>query len=394
MESTQVVTSQPMRVLLLYRTFGPSVNLCAMLQLKQLAQTGNIALRHVRILAAKKADLEWAQLIIFVRGDGLLDEWMAKVCHQAGKKILYILDDDLLNVPMSLGSGPYYAQQSVKDHIEKMMEYSDYFASPSDVLIEKYGPRFSYSFRIIEPSAYVMRKKEKNPTGTVRIGFAGSADRGSDIDAILAEALRQIKKKYGDRVSIEIFGTETKIAKEIPCRQYKYTESYQEYQEKMHALNWDIGLAPMPDTPFHRCKHYNKLVEYCGFGIAGIYSNVKPYTGEVEDGVTGLLCENTTQAWVSAITRLIEDQALREKISETCLVRAQTVYSVPSAAESFLQNLEALSLSDVPYTKIGFLGWAKLCGLISWYREKFQKFGWKTPLIAVKKMIKIIAGDV
>lgn len=127
------------KILLLYRTFGPSVNLCGYIQLKWLAEHGQVEFRHRRIMDVTKADLEWCEIAMFVRGDGLLDEWLARVCHQAGKTVVYALDDDLLHVPENLGSGPYYAQESVKRHIRNMMEYSDYFCSPSKVLLRKYG---------------------------------------------------------------------------------------------------------------------------------------------------------------------------------------------------------------------------------------------------------------
>lgn len=123
-----------------------------------------------------------------------------------------------------------------------------------------------------EPSAYALAEKPENPDGVVHIGFAGSADRGQDVDTILAEALEEVSRKYGDRISIEIFGTDTEIARRLRCMTIPYTESYEAYQEKMKELNWDIGLAPMPETAFHACKYYNKLVEYAGYGIVGIYS--------------------------------------------------------------------------------------------------------------------------
>ena len=130
------IPERKLKVLLLYRTFGPSVNLCGYIQLKWLADHGRVEFRDKRIMDVKKRDLEWCEIAVFVRGDALLDEWMAKVCHKAGKTVVYILDDDLLNVPITMGSGPYYAQKSVKHHIRRMMEYSDYFMSPSSV-----GPR-------------------------------------------------------------------------------------------------------------------------------------------------------------------------------------------------------------------------------------------------------------
>nr|WP_302665549.1 glycosyltransferase [uncultured Agathobaculum sp.] len=394
MENATEIKQLGYRILLLYRTFGPSVNLCGYLQLKNLSERGIIQFRHKRILEVSKSDLNWAELVAFVRGDALLDEWMAKICHDSGKQVLYILDDDLLNVPLHLSSGPYYAQQSVKAHIRNMMTYSDYFASPSNVLLERYGTMFSKAFPIIEPTAFQLQEKNSWDDGRVHIGFAGSADRGYDIDTILAEALREIKKKYSDSIEIEFFGTATQIAKDLHCVTYPYTESYEKYQMQMAQLNWDIGLAPMPDSPFHACKHYNKLVEYCGFGIAGIYSNVVPYRGAIEDGVTGLLCNNTAEEWVAALSKLIENPKLRKQISDNCLQKARTDFSIVEAANQMAQCLSQLEIGNEKDISIGFLGWAKVRGFCSWYAEKLKKYGWRTPFIAISKVFRIIKGDV
>lgn len=374
------------RVLLLYRTFGPSVNLCGFLQFQHLAETGVIEFRHKRIMQAGKPDIDWADIVTFVRGDALLDEWMAKVSHEAGKYVVYILDDDLLNVPDYLGSSPYYAQRSVQRHIRRMMEYSDCFLSPSERLIEQYGKNFACAFRLIEPTVLCVKGKRKSPDGKVHIGFAGSSDRGSDIDLILTDALKEIIRRYGERVSLEFFGVQTEIAKDLHCVSYPYTESYIEYQERMEQLNWDIGLAPMPETSFHACKHYNKLVEYCGFGIAGVYSDVEPYAGAVEDGVTGLLCENRTKAWVEALSRLIEDEQLRKSISRNCLESAQGIFSISSASWHMQEALERMEISGESRPAKGNFRWAKACGLCSWYLEKFKKYGVKTPVVAVRKL--------
>lgn len=381
------------RVLLLYRAFDPSVNLCGYLQLDWLAKNGAVAFRHKRITDVQKEDLNWAEVVVFVRGDGLLDELLADACHRAGKYILYILDDDLLNVPLELGSGPYYAQRSVKRRIRQMLAYSDCFTSPSPVLLEKYGGLCRSAFSLVEPAAYCLPEKRANQDGRVHIGFAGSPDRGGDIDRLISGALAETVKRYGDRVKIEFFGVETETARQLGCETYPYTETYEEYQRAMARLNWDVGLAPMPDTAFHACKHYNKLVEYCGFGIVGVYSDLPPYRGGVEPGVTGLMCENTTQAWVDALSELIENSALRRQMAENCLERARGAFSVETAAREFQKALDAL---DIPETtaqvKIN-LGWTKAKGLVSWYFEKFKKYGLKTPVVAVKKLVYLIRKE-
>lgn len=382
------------RVLLLYRTFGPSVNLCGFLQFQKLAEDGRIDFRHKRITEVKREDLNWAQIIAFVRGDGRLDELMAKVCHRAGKCVLYILDDDLLNVPLELGSGAYYAQKSVKRHIWHMLEYSDCFASPSPILLKKYGGLCKRSFLLIEPAAYCIKEKRPKEGGAVHIGFAGSSDRGNDVDQIISGALAVIKERYGKRVSLEFFGVKTQTAEQLGGKTYPYTESYEEYQRIMARLDWDIGLAPMPESDFHACKHYNKLVEYCGFGIVGVYSDLPPYHGAVEHGVTGLLCKNTTQAWVEALSRLIDEEGLRREMAQNCLERAAGAFSVETAARKMDQGLSRLELpADIKPVK-GCLVWMKLSGMFSWYLEKFKKYGLKTPVIAVKKLAYLMKKEI
>lgn len=381
------------RVLLLYRTFGPSVNLCGYIQLDWLAKNGAVAFRHKRITDVQTEDLNWAEVVVFVRGDGLLDELLAGACHRAGKYILYILDDDLLNVPLELGSGPYYAQRSVKRHIRRMLAYSDCFASPSPVLLEKYGGLCRSAFSLIEPAAYCLPEKRANEDGRVHIGFAGSSDRGSDIDRLISGALVETAKRYGERVKIEFFGVETETARKLGCETYPYTESYEEYQRAMARLNWDIGLAPMPDTAFHACKHYNKLVEYCGFGVVGIYSDLPPYTGAVEDRVTGLLCENSQEGWAGALSELIENSALRREMAENCLERARGVFSVETAARELQKALDALDIPETTDQVRISLGRIKAKGLVSWYLEKFKKYGWRTPAVAVKKLVYLIRKE-
>lgn len=376
------------RILLLYRSFSPSVNLCGYAQLERLSEEGFIDFRHRRMLDVHKEDLFWADIVVFVRGDGALDELMATACHRMGKYILYVLDDDLLNVPSEIGSGSYYAQKSVKRHIRKMLDYANCFASPSEKLICKYGGLCTNSFRIIEPSLYNMEKKKDWKDGRIHIGFAGSSDRSEDIDKLLSEALERIDKKYRNRISVEFFGVRPETAKKSGYITYPYTKSYYEYQKTMAKLNWHIGLAPMPDTEFHACKHYSKLVEYCGYGIVGVYSKVPPYEGVVEHGVTGLLCENTADDWEKAISELIEDESLRKRMEERCLEKAHGDFSIDNAAMKLKEELDKIGLpvSNGKSCTVNIdLAWIKQKGTMIWFIEKLKHFGWETPIVAVKK---------
>jgi glycosyltransferase involved in cell wall biosynthesis len=95
----------------------------------------------------------------------------------------------------------------------------------------------------------------------------------------------------------------------------RFLPNYQEFLVTLYRRNWDIGLAPLLDTVYNRCKTDNKFREYGACGIAGIYSAIPPYAASVRHEITGLLTENTEDAWYQAVKRLILDAALRKKIA-------------------------------------------------------------------------------
>ena len=65
------IPERKLKVLLLYRTFGPSVNLCGYIQLKWLADHVRVEFRYKSFMDVNKIDLEWCEIAEFVRGDAL-----------------------------------------------------------------------------------------------------------------------------------------------------------------------------------------------------------------------------------------------------------------------------------------------------------------------------------
>jgi hypothetical protein len=85
---------------------------------------------------------------------------------------------------------------------------------------------------------------------------------------------------------------------------------------RSRASAWTIAVAPLRDTPFNRSKSDLKYLEYAALGVPSIFSNVIPYSHSVRHEQTGLLAENTTDAWCEEILRLAYDSTLRERLAE------------------------------------------------------------------------------
>lgn len=326
-----------MNVLITSTTFIPSVLLCGHTQLDHLEKQGKINYKFVISHFTNKKNIEWADIIIFLRSDSDIDAYVAKLAKKAGKHLVYVLDDDILNVPSYLSSASYYLLPSTQNNIKTIMSYCDTFLTTSPVLKEKYGGLFENVFLISEPS--LNRIDTKEPNEKIKIGFAGSIDRAQDLNQILEGTIGKIVEKYGNSIEIEIMGAKPDFVDKYHLTHLPYQDGYDAYTAYMAKCNWDIGLAPMPNTQFHRCKYFNKFVEYASFGIAGIYSNLEPYVYGIKNEENGLLVNNTTDEWFNAICKLIDDSSLRNKISKECLRQANEIYPLEKCANDYLEKI-------------------------------------------------------
>ena len=377
-----------MNVLITSTTFIPSVLLCGHTQLEYLEKQGKLNYKFVISHFTNKKNIEWADIIVFLRSDSDIDAYVSRIAKRVGKKLIYVLDDDILNVPSYLSSAPYYLLPSTNKNIRTIMSNCDTFLTPSPVLLEKYGKSFKHKFLISEPSLNRINKKPEN--NKVKIGFAGSIDRAQDLNEILEEAITQIVNKYGDSIEIEIMGAKPEFVDKLNLRHLPYQDGYDTYTAFMAKCNWDIGLAPMPNTAFHRCKYFNKYVEYASFGIAGVYSNLKPYTYGIKDKINGLLANNTTSDWVNAISTLIDNEKLRKEISNNCLHEANEKYALDILAEDYFNKITVEYENPKEAKRIPSLAFAKFIIFFKRVFRKIKEQGLNFPSWFKKKIDKKI----
>ena len=60
---------------------------------------------------------------------------------------------------------------------------------------------------------------------------------------------------------------------------------------------WDIGIAPLVDSPFNRSKSAIKAMDYAALGLPVLASDMPVFRGSLADGPGGMLVENTPSAW-------------------------------------------------------------------------------------------------
>ena len=74
-------------------------------------------------------------------------------------------------------------------------------------------------------------------------------------------------------------------------------------------IQLDIGLMPVHDGLWENGKVGLKAIQYSALGVVPVVSNVGSGTEVVVDGKTGLVVDNTEEAWYCALTRLLDERA-------------------------------------------------------------------------------------
>ena len=103
--------------------------------------------------------------------------------------------------------------------------------------------------------------------------------------------------------------------------------AWSEDREVADIQEMDIGVMPLPNTPWMQGKCGYKLIQYMACGLPVVASPVGVNTEIVEHGVNGFLAE-TSGEWKIALTSLINDPELRQRMGCEGRKKVEANYSL------------------------------------------------------------------
>jgi glycosyltransferase involved in cell wall biosynthesis len=104
----------------------------------------------------------------------------------------------------------------------------------------------------------------------------------------------------------------------------------------------DIGVMPLPDGRYERGKCAFKLLQYMALGRPGVASPVGANADVVTPGTDGFLPADQ-DGWDEALTRLIEDPALRRDMGSRARATVERGYSIAVVADRYKALLTDLA---------------------------------------------------
>lgn len=159
----------------------------------------------------------------------------------------------------------------------------------------------------------------KKLQGPLRIIWAGGMAHDVDLKMV-APAVKQIQQKYpvkflaiGHKSIKKYWGEEVEVC---PWADTAH------YMEAIAAMGGDIGICPLVDDEFNRCKSPIKAGEFAMLGIPSVCSPT------VYGSEPVLHTASTTKEWVDKLSMLIEDPQLRDDLAQRTRTYYLTKYNI------------------------------------------------------------------
>lgn len=191
-------------------------------------------------------------------------------------------------------------------------------------------------YREINPRVYVLpncvsskvwnsKYRAERAIPGLRIGWFGGDSHAGDLK-LVEEALVEVASRY-EQVMVVIAGyiTDSLAARlKERLRYFQWIDSVE--RVPLVVSQMDIGLCPLADGEFNRCRSGLKWYEYSAMGIPVVASPVGPYK-EINPFVNGLVARDTDE-WIRNISLLVSNRDIRQSLGRAARQYVLSRYDV------------------------------------------------------------------
>jgi glycosyltransferase involved in cell wall biosynthesis len=170
-------------------------------------------------------------------------------------------------------------------------------------------------------------------SGRICIGWMGSRSTAAYLDDTLP-VLEELNRVCPLRLLV--VGAKYEIDSSFPVE----SRPWREDREIEDLIEMDIGMMPLPDTPWERGKCGYKLIQYMASSLPVVASPVGVNSSIVEHGVNGFLASGKKQ-WFEALRLLADNAEQRQSFGRNGRKKVEREYSLQVTAPRWVKLLEA-----------------------------------------------------
>ncbi len=315
-----------------------SVRLGVLEPLKLLEEKTKCIVKFKETHKIRKNDIIWCDVLIVVRACEEYTLNIVKAAKSAKRFIVYFLDDDLLNVPQEASSFPYYSFKKNRDNLIVILQLSDVLWGGNNLIGKKYQ-KYCNNWVVSDVPIHSKNVNPAQESDVLHVLYAGSIDHEALVREILRPVALKMREEFKTKVDFTFIGPDPQIPKCDGIRHLPYFDSYDRYKKEVDRGYYMVGLAPTRTSEFHKCKYYNKFIEYTSIGAIGIYSDCEPYSQIVKNDQNGFLSDNSVESWCNVIRRIFYDTELRSKCINNAIRLLSTRFSPDSVAKKLEKDI-------------------------------------------------------
>ena len=293
------------------------------------ARLGPYSQRLIELLKSRRFDLLWIEKELF--------PWMPSWCEAliARLGIPYIVDYDDAIFHNYDTHPNILVCKLLGNKIDTVMRNAVAVIAGNEYLMaraKKAGARrIEYLPTVVDLGRYSVVDNVENPVFT--IGWIGSPATVKYLN-LVKPAISQFYKEKN--ISLSLVGSGNVELNDIPINIFPWSEG----TEVARIQNFDVGIMPLPISPWEQGKCGYKLIQYMACGKPVIASPVGVNSKIVDHGVNGFLA-GSGKDWIDALDFLYANPEKRYEIGKSGRNKVEKEYCLQVTAPRLLTILES-----------------------------------------------------
>ncbi len=280
----------------------------------------------------------WADIMVLSKHRSPQALELVRLARHLGKAVIYDVDDWIFSFPCYSGG----RTEAVGNHTLDIIALCDYVTVANQELMQRLPEVIPDARLVFLPNGMwierydqlILPRAEDSGACSGRVVFT-NADflKVQESKEAILSALNVFFIRHPDYV-LDFYGDPFPEMFSLPFLHFTNRMPYQEYMRAIVAGDYMFAITPLgasedaESAGFNACKNPFKYINYGVARIPGIYSSAVIYRDCVQHGVTGLLVENTYEAWLDAMEQYATNLALRKRVRDAAFAHVMQDYHV------------------------------------------------------------------
>ncbi|MEP6997166.1 MAG: glycosyltransferase [Betaproteobacteria bacterium] len=276
--------------------------------------------------------------------------WLPSHLARRGVRYAYFLDDNFweITAEIDVRLARFFRHPATIETLDTFVRHAAVVLTWSQSLRDYVADRFPGTpaefvmpgFDVAKAESLRLQRGQRHGVEdeVVRIGYPTTPR--PRVSPLIVPVVEDFWRKYGATVMFEFIGWMPEALALLPnVILHRWIGDYDAYLAFKVARRWDVGIAPLIGEGFERYKTNNKYREYGGCRVPAVYSDVSPFRETVDDGRTGMLVENSSEAWIAALERLVASPLLRSTIADAAFEDVQRHHDLRTTGRLFADTV-------------------------------------------------------